>query len=316
MLIVLGVVLPVFLIVGAGYGAVRWRLFPDGGVGALMGFTQNFAIPCMLFLALYRLDFAAVFDLRLVGSFYFGALVAFALGYLAGRRLFGMTPGESVALGFAAFFSNSVLIGLAITERAYGAEALAPNFALIAVHAPILYLVGITAMEVARADGRSAAETARITLRAMFRNPISMSSGAGILFNLLDAPLPLAVIEAAEMLARAALPAALFGLGGVLSRYRIRTTLGPAAAVTVIATLIHPAIVYGATRLVFDLPQGFVQSATVMAAMAPGVNAYVFSSMYDRATGEVATAVIVATAASVVTTTGWLWLLGGAAIGV
>ncbi|MEM8752036.1 MAG: AEC family transporter [Pseudomonadota bacterium] len=262
MLIILGVVLPVFLIVGAGYGAVKLKLFPDAGVGALMGFTQNFAIPCLLFLALYRLDFSAVFDLALVFSFYFAALVCFALGYVAGRRLFGMTPGESVVMGFACFFSNSVLLGLAITERAYGTEALAPNFALISIHAPILYLVGITAMEIARADGRSAAETARVTLIAMFRNPISMSSGAGIFFNLAGVPLPLAVVEAAEMLGRAALPAALFGLGGVLSRYRIRSTLGPAAAVTVVACLVFPAIVYALTVFVFALPEGFVRSAT------------------------------------------------------
>ncbi|MEM8752037.1 MAG: AEC family transporter, partial [Pseudomonadota bacterium] len=72
------------------------------------------------------------------------------------------------------------------------------------------------------------------------------------------------------------------GLGGVLSRYRIRSTLGPAAAVTVVACLVFPAIVYALTVFVFALPEGFVRSATVMGAMAPGVNAYVFSSPTSR----------------------------------
>ncbi|MEM7522298.1 MAG: AEC family transporter, partial [Pseudomonadota bacterium] len=274
-----------------------------------------FAIPCLLFLALYRLDFSATFDLTMIGAFYAGALICFLLGYLSGRRLFGMTPGESVAIGFAAFFSNSVLLGLAITERAYGPDALAPNFALIAIHAPILYLVGITAMEIARADGRGAVATARVTLIAMFSNPISMSCGAGIAFNLAAVPLPASALDAGDMLARTGLPAALFGLGGVLSRYKIRATIGPAAAVTVISALIHPAITYLLTSYLFGIDEGLVRSATIMAAMAPGVNAYVFSVMYDRATGAVATSVIVATAASVFTTAGWLWLLGGASIG-
>ena len=115
MLTILNVVIPVFLLVGIGYAAVRLRLFPDEGVGAVMAFTQNFAIPVMLFLALYRLDFTANFDLALMTSFYAGALICFALGYGAGRWLFRMTPGESVAIGFAAFYSNAVLLGLSIT---------------------------------------------------------------------------------------------------------------------------------------------------------------------------------------------------------
>lgn len=314
MLVILNVVLPVFLIVGAGYLAMWRGWMPEGGGRALTLFTQNFAVPCLLFLALYRLDFSQVFDPRLLFSFYSGALICFGLGYLAARKVFARRPGESVAIGFGAFFSNSVLLGLPIMERAYGAEALAPNYALIAVHAPICYFFGITAMEFARADGRTVGETARVTLRAMFRNTISMACAAGIAWNLTGLPLPATVEAAGDMVASAALPTALFGLGGVLSQYRIRSALGEATAITLISTLIHPAIAYVLTHHVFGLDPAFVRSATIMAAMAPGVNAYVFAAMYDRATAEAATTVILATAASVVTVTGWLWILGGAAV--
>ena len=43
--------------------------------------------------------------------------------------------------------------------------------------------------------------------------------------------------------------------------------------------------------------------------MAPGVNAYVFASLYARAQAEAASAVLLATGLSVVTVTGWLALL-------
>lgn len=309
MLDVLNIVLPVFLVVGSGYALVRFGLFPEAAVGALMKFAQSVAVPCLLFMALIRLDLGANFDPALMASFYTGALLCFALGYLAARKGFGRRPGESVALGFAALFSNSVLLGLAVTEQAYGTEALAPNFALIAIHAPFCYLIGITAMEIARADGRSGAETARIAATAMFRNPITMASAAGLLANVTGAPLPEAAADAADMIGRAALPAALFGLGGVLSRYRIRSTLGEALTITALSTLVHPAIAFTLSHHVFALEPGFVRSATIMAAMAPGVNAYMFSSMYQRAEGEVASTVIIATAVSVVTASGWIWVL-------
>ena len=52
----LDVIVPVFLVIGAGYLAVWRGYFTEGGVDALMKFTQNFAIPCLLFLALSRID--------------------------------------------------------------------------------------------------------------------------------------------------------------------------------------------------------------------------------------------------------------------
>ena len=118
-----------------------------------MVYTQSFAVPCLLFRGLVDLDLGAVFDPRLLLSFYSGAVVAFAAAVVIERRVFRRRPGEAVAIGFGALFSNSVLLGLPIMTRAYGADALAPNFAIISIHAPFCYLVGITAMEIARADG-------------------------------------------------------------------------------------------------------------------------------------------------------------------
>lgn len=315
MLSIIYTVLPVFLLVGGGFAAVKFKVFTDSGVAGLMAFTQNFAMPSLLFLGLYRLDFSAVFDPRLIFSFYFGAFFSFALGYVAARKLFRRRPGESVAIGFAGLFSNAVLLGLPIMERAYGPESLAANYALIAIHAPVCYFIGITAMEIARADGRSFGATARVTIAAMFRNMITIGSALGFLMNYFAVPLPDPIESAVEMVARATLPVALFGLGGVLTRYRIRSSLGEALTVTFISTIVHPAIAFALTHHVFGLDPAFVRSATVMAAMAPGANAYVFASIYDRATGEVASTVLIATAVSVVTVAGWLWLLGGAAIG-
>jgi len=78
------------------------------------------------------------------------------------RVLFQRDWTNCVAIGFVCLFSNSVLLSLAITERAYGTAALNRNYAIVALHAPYCYM----------------------------------------------------------MIVRAAIPAALFGLGGVLYRYR------------------------------------------------------------------------------------------------
>ena len=106
-------------------------------------------------------------------------------------------------------------------------------------------------------------------------------------------------------------PAALFGLGGVLTRYAIRASLAEAGMIAALSLVVHPAITYGLAQVAFALPQSFVRSAVMTAAMAPGVNTYVFASLYGRGQAQAASAILIATAASVLTASAWLAILGG-----
>ncbi len=303
------IIAPVFLVVGAGYVATRFGLFRDEFVDGLMVFTQKFAAPVLLFRGTMSLDLAAVFDWRLLVGFYSGAILCFGLAIVGARVIFHRRPGEAVSLGFAALFSNSLLLGLPIMERAFGPGSLAPNYAIISIHAPLCYLIGITVMEISRADGARAAETARNVMRAMFKNALMIGLALGFAVNLSGVTLPEPVVAAVDMVAQATLPVALFGIGGVLTRYGLTTNPGQVGMVTALSLLVHPSVTYLLCTQVFDLPRGFINSAVLTAAMAPGINAYVFASLYDRAKGEVASTVLLATGASVVTASAWLSLL-------
>lgn len=302
----LEITLPVFFVIGFGY-VVAWRgLFSGAMVDGLVKFTQNFAIPCLLFRAISEIDLGASLSMPLLVSFYFGAFACFFLGFLGARVFFGRNPVDAVAIGFCCLFSNSVLLGLPITERAYGPEALAGNFAIITFHAPLGYLLGTAAMEIVRAGAASAFVKASRIVNAMFHNPIVISLGLGVIVNLTGLPLPVPAIEGLDLIAKAALPAALFSLGGVLFQYRPEGDLKTILMVSSISLLVHPTLVLGAAYL-FSLDTDQIRSAVLTAAMAPGVNAYVFANMYGAARRVAASSVLLSTAASVVTV--WVWLL-------
>ena len=309
------IVLPVFLLVGFGYGAVRTGVFPDRAVDGLIRFATHIAVPVLLFRALYTLDLGAAIRVDHLLSFYGAAAVCFAGAILMARLVWKRRPGVAVAIGFSALFSNSVLLGLPIATRAYGEGALEPVFAIIAFHAPVCYLLGILTMEFARRDGDSAAAAVRRSAAAMFRNALTVGIVLGAGLNLAEVPLPGPLRAMIDMLAEAALPVALFGLGGVLTRYALRAEMGEALMVAGFSLVVHPGLAWLLTAQVFALPPEFVRGAVVIAAMPPGVNGYVFAAMYGRAEGTAASAVLLATALSVVSVTVWLWLLGGAALG-
>ncbi|WP_297541874.1 AEC family transporter [Roseovarius sp.] len=299
------IILPVFLVIGFGYVAVWRRWFSQAGVDGLMSFTQKFAIPCLLFTAISRLDLGQSFDWRLLLSFYVGASSGFALGLFGARIIFGRSWEDAVAIGFCCLFSNSLLLGLPIMERAYGTDALAANFAIIAVHSPFCYGLGITVMEIVKARGTAGPKVAVKVLRAMFSNTLIMGVAAGFVVNLSGVVLPSPVQQGFDLIARAALPAALFGLGGVLVQYRPEGDLRAILFVCLISLVVHPAITFG-LGLGIGLPVEGVRSAVVTAAMAPGVNAYVFANIYGHAKRVAASSVLLSTALTIVTA--WVWL--------
>ena len=302
----LDVILPVFLVIGFGYVAVWRGYFPASGVDALMKFSQHFAIPSLLFAAIVNLDLSVSINPWLLLSFYTGATAGFFLGLFGARFVFRRDWEDAVAIGFCCLFSNSVLLGLAINERAYGVDALAGAFSIIAFHSPFCYGLGITAMEIARNRGQSALVMARGVARVMFRNALVLAIMAGFVVNLTGIAIPNVLADGLDLVIRAALPTALFALGGVLIQYKPEGDARVIAMICVISLVIHPAITW-TLGTAFSVPKGIFNTGVLTAAMAPGVNGYIFASMYGRARRVAASSVLVATAASVITA--WLWLM-------
>jgi len=303
----LEVILPVFLIIGFGYAAARFGLFDDAGVDGVMRYAQNFAAPCLLFWSIANLDLGSAYNTGLLVSFYAGAFAGFVAGFFGARLLFKRPLTDSVAIGFACLFSNTLLLGVPITERAYGTGALEGNFAIISLHAPLLYAFGICQMEWARSRGQGlsvATLTLQVT-RAIFLQPLVIGISLGFIVNLSGQPLPGVVSAAVEMIARTAIPTALFGLGGVLLRYRPEGDRATIAMVCAVSLILHPAVTYGAARL-FDLDTAGLRSAVITGAMAPGVNAYMFAHLYGVGKRVAASAVLIATGLSILTI--WFWL--------
>ncbi|MGR3555414.1 MAG: AEC family transporter [Paracoccus sp. (in: a-proteobacteria)] len=304
------IVLPVFLVIGFGY-LVTWRgWFSEGAVDGLMRFAQNFAVPTLLFASMARLDIGSNFQPVLLLSFYLGAFASFLAGWAGAKYLFRRSPADCVAIGFVCLFSNSLLMGVPITERAFGAAALAGNWAIIAIHSPLIYTFGITVMEFTRARG-TGLSVGRVALRALtgvLHTPLVIGILSGLAMNALmqaGMTMPEGFWAAVDMISRAALPAALFGLGGILYRYRPEGDMAAIAMCCACSLLLHPAITYGLGRA-GGLDTAGLRSAVMTASMAPGINAYLFANIYASARRVAASTVLIGTAASVLTI--WMWL--------
>ncbi|MEQ1901606.1 MAG: AEC family transporter [Devosia sp.] len=310
MLEILNVVIPVFAILAFGYLAVRFRLYPADGVAGLVAFVNNFATPCLLFEAMLTSNFSSTFNPAIIVPFYVGAVTSLFVGAWIGRRFFGNRPGESIAAGFSATFTNTVLVGIPIMQRAYGEAAMPTAFSIIALHAPLLITLGMLVMELVRRDGEPLHKALLTAFLRMIRNPLLIGVGLGVLGNRFGLVLPEAGTAFFTMMSAAVLPAALFGLGGALNAYKLSENWSEAAAMSVFKLIIHPIIAYVLMIHVLHVPMEYARYGIVLAAMPSGINAYVFATYYDRAVNVATNTVLITTVGAVVSVTAWLYFLG------
>ncbi|MBD8065602.1 AEC family transporter [Devosia sp. PTR5] len=309
MLSILFVIAPIFGLIALGYSAVRYRLFPAEGVKALIAFVNNFATPCLLFYSISHSDFRAAFNIGIIGPYYFGALICFAIGIVVARKLFGNRPGESVAVGFSGTFTNTVLVGLPLMTRAYGQEALPVVLSIIGLHGAILLTAAMVTMELVRRDAQPLAKTLFVAGQRVLSNPLIWGIAGGIIGSLLNLRLIEPVDAFFQMIGQAVVPVALFGIGGALVEFKLSDNWKQAMVASLIKLILHPAIAYVLMIWVLHVPLEIARYGILLSAMPAGVNIYVFATYYDRGISVATNTILISTLLSAVTISSWLFIL-------
>ena len=303
------VVFPVFVLIFAGFISSSLHLLKRQLVDSLAKFCQDFGIPFLLFFNLAILDLSSVFNVELLIFFYISMILSFTIIGFVTYFIFKQPYKNSIILGFCAMFSNGVLLGLPISELAFGINSLFVNYTIIIGHAPLCYLVGITFIEVAKIDNNSFLFGIKRSLKAILLNNLTLGILLGIGFNLLKLKFSAFTVELFKLGTSWIIPISLFTMGGVLYHYRISRDYKIPVAIISVSLLIQPSLVYFLGVKFSDIEIELLRNAVIMAAMAPGLNAYFFANMYGECRDVVATTILASTMLTVFSSTLWIYFL-------
>ena len=303
------IIAPVAIIIGIGFGAVKLHFFPKEGVGYVTKFVHSFSVPFLLFNAVRHIDFATQYDPKILLGYFGPLLLIFLLGFISGRR-FGKGPQASVVLAFCATFANSVYLGLPVSERAFGADSLVVNYVILSIHAPFCYVLGAISIQIVRPDAVNWLQTLRNIFRDLSHNPLIIGTFLGAMFNVLNIKLPNVLEDGITMLASAALPVALFALGGVLTGIKIKGEIKTILTIVTLRMALHPLLVLITTLFFLKLDLEIVKSMVLIAAIPTGTNGFIFAALYQREEEMAASIVFIATILSAITLPIWLVILG------
>ncbi|MBI1260570.1 MAG: AEC family transporter [Rhizobiales bacterium] len=306
MLVAISLVLPIFGVIGLGYFAARRGFMSPAAIDGLDVYVFTFGIPSLLFRNLAKTELPDTLPWGLWLSFYGAMLSIWAVGYLIGRYGFGRSTPDAIMLGFGGGQGNVVMLGIPIILTGFGDAASVPLFLLLAFHGLILITTATFLLEMTKSRGEEAMSGVEIFmqgLKSSARNPVIIGLGAGILYGQTGLTLPGVVDTAFEMVSRSAIPCALFVLGGTLTRYHLRRSIGAASMTVIMKLVMMPALVFVLSYYVFGLPDLWVAVATVLAGMPTGVYSSILANRYQVAPGAASSAVVLATGLSIVTLT-------------
>ena len=308
------IVLPVFCLIGLGYLTAKTGYLKETTGDAIADFVFKVAVPILLMRSIATAEYADVNPWIFIIVYFSGITVAWTLAMILMRTIFKRDARSAVISGVAAGFSNLVLLGIPLVERAYGAEGLQVLFFLLGIHLPVMMAISTFLMEWAvRADGIEEkpidfGEVAKNLLRSLALNPIIIGIFAGLAWRLTGYGITGLPNDVMELLGRTTGPLALFSLGMGLIKYGIKGNLVPALALSVLSLMVLPSVVYLIGTLVLPLPILWLKVAVLAAACPTGVNAYLFANYFKVAQGLATNSIVLTILGAVITLPFWLSL--------
>ncbi|GLK54924.1 putative permease [Methylopila capsulata] len=305
----LAIVLPTFGLIGLGFFAGKLKLLGDRAGDGLSDYVFLIAVPALIFRTLATGADADANPWGYWVAYFGGVAVVWSVGMWLAIRVFKRDRREAAIHGFACGQSNTVLVGVPLILQAYGDAGAVPLFLLLAIHLPIMMSVAALLIESSGAAGRPL-EVAWRLAKTIVTHPIILALAAGVAAKSAGVVPTGAARSIVDQLAATASPCALVSMGLALKRYGILSDRVPVLTITALKLILHPFLVWVLAFYVLPVPPVWGGVAVLFAAMPSGINAYLVAARYKTGETTSSAAIAVSTALSVVTVSGWLWVLG------
>ncbi len=289
--------LPDFLLIALGALLCRHTALDRNVWQAVERLVYYMLFPVLLFNAIVKSPLQPWQTLDLAAA----AIVTMAVG-IALSLAIGRWPGIDLrrhASGAQTAFRFNSFIGLALAERLGGPQGLAWIALCIALCVPLANVAAVWPL--ARHGGHSYG-------RELLRNPLIVSTVAGLIANLAGVSFPDAISTTLQRIGVAALPLGLMATGAGLKVGGLKAAPGLAAAFMAIRHAVLPMVAIGLTAALV-LPAEQRVMVVMFAALPTASSAYVLAARMGGDGGYTAGLVTLSTLLGMVSVPFWLAVL-------
>jgi malonate transporter and related proteins len=308
MSVIFASILPIFLLIMAGYLIKRSRVMEDAGWRGLDQLSFFVLYPVLLFVSIIKADFSkiAVFEILSVisGSWLIVGLAVAIFGpSLIRSNLIEASQYSSV---FQTTIRWNGFIALAIAERLFGPQSMA---VIALVMAGLVLPVNLAAIYVVTTHASGEKQSMLAVLKRMATNPIVLGCLAALIWRATGLTMFEPLMTTLDLISRGALAMGLFGIGAGLSASAL-LKLDTAHVLPVFIKLFAmPLVAYGAVEFT-GLGANLLPTIILCCAVPTAMNGYVVARQLGGDAPLYAAIVTSQTLLSFFTIPFWLMITG------
>ncbi len=303
---ILRLLIPLLLIILAGFVSGKVRLFDDNSRKALAKFVFYIATSALIISSITSIQLS---DLNKFPRFVFANTFIVILTYIATYivlRMMKVSYKTGASILYAGNVANNIYLGLPLIRALYGSRGLIYAIAFLAIPMTVSDIVDFYILS----RWRKGKVSLKLILNDFIKNPIVASTLVGIVLLLSRATLPNEVKDGLDYLGVSATGIALFAMGVFLSlsswkRFNVRASV----ATTVAKLVAAPAIAYFLARFLFNLQGTPLFISVIMASLPSAIFCMVVASEYDFDERNTADSILLSTVLFLFTSIFWVAVL-------
>lgn len=291
-----------FIFLGWLLGKLKKDVAEKGNVLSFL--LVNLFFPCKLFL-----NYANHFTVSYIQQNYMtlfistGILLVLVLIAQVLPRLLTRHSYERKVYSYNTSITNYAYFGYVLVEQVFGPAAMNNMMVFCIPFALYCYTFGVSMLM-----------NRKLSIKSLL-NTITVSIALGILWGLLQLPLPGAVQTVMKNASSCVGPVSMVLVGLVLSSFSAKDLLPNGGALTfcLVRLLLVPFVVFGICKglgCMMTLPEAVYPSAVLMTCMPCGLNPVVFPRLIGQDCRLGAKLILLSSILSCVTIPLWLWIIG------
>lgn len=300
-------VLPIFALIFAGWGARRSGMLGPHSTSELNRFVVYLALPALLFDIMAHATWTDLWQPGFIAAFSIGSMAVFAITAIVKVRN-GFHLADAAIDGLNAGYANTGFIGFPLALVALGSQAMPSVTIATILTVCIVFAVAIVLIEIGLRTEKNRGGVVLKVARTLVRNPLLVSPALGALYAVTGLVMPAPAETFLKLLGGAASPCALVALGLFLAAPSKSTPLHyrSSAGLVGLKLVAQPALTYWLASDIFHLSPLLTHSATLLAALPTGTGPFMLAEFYNREAVVTSKTILISTALSVLTVSGYL----------
>jgi predicted permease len=280
-LLTLNIVLPIFLVMVAGFACRRGNLVSAEGISSINKLVFKVFLPCSLCKSLMNVDPSSIVNPGVLAFAFIGVIIVFALGFAVIPQIEKENARRGVMIQ-GTFRSNFLLFGIPLGLSIGGASGSVLAAVVASFYVPVINMLSVISLY-AFSDAEN--KSLKSALLGIVKNPLVLGGVSGLVFSLIrnsiGFELPYMIDTTLSNIKVTATPLAFLILGGDLKFGNMLRNVKVSIFSVLGKTVLIPAIMLPISYFLFGFNQLEMAILVAVFATPNAVSSYAMARNYE-----------------------------------